>query len=387
MKYVIYTGVLFMPDRNAAAQRALAISKIVSSIGYQPVVIGMRPNEHVNNVIQTERELEGIKLFEMGYPQNSFDWLKMLFDYKQIIQVIEYLGKEKCQAVIAMDYFVPALYSLIKFCNGQNIRLILDTVDWFGNSSYRFPKGMIKNLDTFLRMHYLNKKTEYLITISSFLENYYKNSVKNVVRIPGIYCSLDYNNNQIFETNSIRTISFVGAPGKKCDKEKIDWVIKAICKNNEENKKMKFIIAGIDKETLAVNRPDLVSIRGFDESIVCKGRISHDMCKELIRTSDFTVIIRENSRLSNAGFPTKLGESYAYGTPVIVTPTSDIRDYVFDGYGIVTNSCTYEEVEKVIHQIANMTDEQVLYMHNTVKKYNPLNYTLFIDKLRSVIDG
>ena len=385
MKYVIYAGVFFMPDKNAAAHRAVAISKIIETLGYKPVVIGMNSDITQNNIVFTEKEYAGIKVFEMKYPKSSIEWVKMLFNYMQIVRVIEYLGIENCQALILMDYYSPALKSLLKYCKRKNLKMILDTVDWFGKSSYKFPINIIKNFDTFVRMHFLNKKTKNLITISSYLEEYYKKHVENLVRIPGVYFSSENQKTIKYEPNNVRIISFVGSPGKKCEKEKIDWVIKAVCKSNKECIKIKFIIAGIDRITLQKNRPDLFKLEHFDESIDILGKISYEECKNLIMKSDFSIIIREDNLLSRAGFPTKLGEAYAFGTPVLATPTSDIRDYVPAGYGIVTKTCTYDDVEKSIFDISNMESKQIISMHEMIKYDNPLDYKKYVSIMEKII--
>lgn len=374
-----------MPDKNAAAHRAMAISRIVESVGYVPVVIGMDKNIDNDDIIKTKKEFFKTSVFEMHYPSNSIEWLKMLFDSKQVIRVIEYLGISNIQAIILMDYFSPALYFLMKYCKKHNIRLILDTVDWFSKSSYPFPKNLIKNFDTFIRMHFLNKKTDYLITISSFLEDYYKKHVDQLFRIPGIYYSSCSTKQIKYIPGNVKLISFVGDPGKKCQKEKIDWVIKAVCKINKKAKKIKFVVAGIDKETLRKNRPDLFLLENFDDSVEIIGRISHNDCSELLIRSDFSVVIREDTLLSNAGFPTKIGEAYANGTPVLTTPTSDISDYVYDGYGFVAKDCSYEAVEQMLIKISDLQQDEILSMHNIVIKDNPLDYRKYIKIFQKII--
>lgn len=386
MKYVIYTGVLFMPDGNAAAQRANAFSSMIKKNGYVPVIVGM-DSLCEKPIIETKKETDGVIYFSMHYPSSIKGWLKMLYDSKSIIDVIKYFGYENVQAVIAMDYFAPALKRMMDFCSNYNIRFIIDTVDWFAKSQYSFPKCVIKDIDTWLRMKILNKKTKYMITISKYLYNYYHNYVENIVYVPGVIHKDDvYDDLPRYQKQEKLTLCFVGSPGKKCDKEKIDWLIQAICKINMQKNIIKFIIVGIDKQTLIQNRPDLTSISGFDDSIICKGRLQHSECLKIISKSDFSVIVRENTLLSNAGFPTKVGESFACGTPVFVTPTSDIEEYIPEGYGVVTNDCTYESIERKLEELSQLSSENILDMHNKVIADNPLDYSRFFMRIRKVIE-
>ena len=60
---------------------------------------------------------------------------------------------------------------------------------------------------------------------------------------------------------------------------------------------------------------------------------------QLVGGADFTVLVREDRRQSNAGFPTKFVESFASGTPVIANLTSDLGQHLRDGdNGLVCES-------------------------------------------------
>lgn len=386
MKYVIYTGVFFMPDKNAAAQRALAFSKMIEKIGYKPVIIGFSKETVCGDIIKNEKEYRGIKIFESNYPSSTVEWLKEIVGVENIKRVIEYLGVDNCQCIIAMDYFSIALSRLHLYCRTKKIKIVHDTVDWFSKSDYTFPKNIIKDLDTLIRMKILNKKVKRMITISTLLKDIYEKDVEKVIRIPGVYYTSEKKSKKNFKDSHVRTISFVGSPGLKCEKEKIDWLIKAVNKSNLVNPKLKLLIVGIDKDTLIINRPDLIDEIESNENVLLLGRLDHSECIEVIKKSDFTTIIRENNLLSNAGFPTKLGESFAYGTPVLATPTSDICDFLIDDYGILTSDCSYESVEESIFEIANMDDTKIIHMNEVIRCNNPLSYEKYISFLREVVE-
>lgn len=385
MRYVIYTGVLFMPNGNAAAQRANSFSEMLKKIGYIPVIIGMNPEGDSDSILSSKTADNGVLYYYMNYPKTTSEWLKMLVDHRQIVSVVESLGVENVQAIIAIDYYAIALGRLVRYCKRRNINFIADAVDWFERSMYQFPKNILKDADTYYRMNCLYKKIDNMIAISEYLSTYYKPYVKKIVKIPGVYCDLNTTREK-FEGNDIITLAFVGSPGNKCEKEKIDWVIKAICKINDEEARIRLIVAGIDKKTLEVNRPDLTSIKGFDESVLCLGRLKHEECINLIRKSDFSIIIREDTLLSRAGFPTKLGESFACGTPVFVTPTSDICSYIPAGYGIISENCTYEAVETSLIEISSFSKNDIMKMHDLVSEDNALHYAKFLCRLKEIVN-
>ena len=385
MNYILYVGVLFMPDRNAAAQRAKALATLIEQSGYIPVIIGMDDRLTEDTEILSTKTIFGKGMYFVSkYPTNTKEWLRMITDISDIVKVIDELNPNNIKAIISMDYFSVALLKLMKYCNRKDIRFIVDTVDWFQKSNASFPRNIVKDCDTSFRMKYVHKKTERMITISKFLYEYYKKSVKNIIMIPGIVNG-EYHDNSYVPQKQL-TIAFVGSPGPKCNKEKIDWLIKIVCGINKLETRARFFIAGVDRDTLLSNRPDLANIERFDESIFCLGKLDHSECLELIKKCDFAAIIREDTLLSKAGFPTKLGESFQCGTPVIVTPTSNISEFIPSTHGIIADSCTYQATEKAILQALELSVEEKYKMHEAVSAYNPLDASVFISKFKTIIE-
>lgn len=393
MKIVIYLGVLFMPDKNAAAHRAAMFSKMILELGFQPVVIGMNENlnEEKKDIISTKRIIDEYTLFETAYPKDAYQWLRMITSITEIKKVINYYGENNIEAIIAMDYFSIGLIKLVNYCSNKQISIIGDSVDWFEKSKEYSIKGIIKNIDTNIRMKLIYKKyIKNMITISSFLFNEYSKTCNNIVEIPGAVLKQNfiYQDFDIDFDNQKINLCFVGAPGNKCEKEKIDWLISIICSLNKYNgNKFKFYIAGIDKETLLKYRTDLFIYDNIDSSIVFLGKISHDKCLSLVSKCDFSTIIREDTLLSRAGFPTKLAESFNCGTPVIVTPSSNIKEYINTNYGFVSKSCEYEDVKLLLKEVESVNKESINDMKSVIKSENPLAYSKFTDELSKVINN
>lgn len=89
----------------------------------------------------------------------------------------------------------------------------------------------------------------------------------------------------------------------------MDLLVRAVLELNSEGQKCCLRIAGLEKKFLEKRLPDVK----IDNSIECLGKLSHVECLKMIATSDFSAIIREDKRVTKAGFPTKFSESFGCG--------------------------------------------------------------------------
>lgn len=381
-KYVIYIGTVFLPDKNAAAQRAMMICNSYKVIGRTPIIIGVNENDGTD-LLSSYCEYNGIATYSMKYPYTNSEWLRRFYDISSIVTVIEKYGANNIDSLIIMDYMAPALWRVMKYCSKRNIRVVIDTVDWFSKSLYKFPKNIIKDIDTKIRMKYLHNKTKYMITISEYLFNYYKDTVPNISLIPATINMRDekWSKVQKYTGNEIRTFGYAGDPGKRFQKERLDWMIKVINELNQEGKRCRLKIAGINKEDL-IGFSDLLSLPYVSENVEFLGKISHGDSLDMIASCDFSVIIRENILLNKAGFPTKLSESFGCGTPVIATPSGDVGKYINNEFnGFLTTSFTYESLKELIEKVMDIDKEVLFTMHDKTRKENPLRYQNYTDNI------
>ncbi|SMB88652.1 Glycosyltransferase involved in cell wall bisynthesis [Desulfonispora thiosulfatigenes DSM 11270] len=389
-KYVIYIGTIFLPDKNAAAQRAIMISKLYKENGYTPIIIGAcKDIDSSTAIVDTYANYFGFDTYSMAYPRSNVEWLKRLVDINPILKVIDEYGEKNIHSLVIMDYMSIALWKLMKYSKRMGIRFVIDTVDWFNKSEYRFPKNIIKDIDTSLRMRFIHKKANYMISISKYLYNYYKGKVENIVIIPSIADVRDCKWSQLsgYKENEFLTLGYAGDPGEKFERERLDWLIKIVSQMNKKDKKIKLLMAGVNKEKIANNLPHLKSIIDNDELIVFLGRIPHKDCLDMIATSDFSVIIRENTLVNLAGFPTKLSESYACSTPVITTPSSNISDYVINAQnGFLTKEISFESLKDLIEQLHELNSKSISEMHETTRRINRLKLTNFTKDIQKVIE-
>lgn len=199
---------------------------------------------------------------------------------------------------------------------------------------------MIKRFDTTYRMKCVQKKLDGIIAISRYLYDYYKDYVKTVL-IPPTVDMEDKKWNILVDTNE-DCVSFVYAGVPSAAKERLDRIVCAIGKIEKENK-VRLNIVGITREQFvklyAWQKP-------MPESVVFWGRVEHQKALQIVKMSDWSIILREDSRLVKAGFPTKLVESISCGTPVIANSFSNIFDYLTE-----ESSIHVEQIDDIAEQI------------------------------------
>lgn len=350
---ILYVGGFELPDKNAAAHRVLSIGKIFKALDYRVVYIDVdRSLNHDSDFIDTKKDVQGFDCWSVSYPKKPFEWIKYLsnIDY---LNEIEDLYKD-VKLIIAYNYPAMALNNLRRYCAYKNIKIMSDCTEWYSTKGSNILFKIVKGLDSFIRMRIIQKKLDGMIVISKYLEEYYS-KIKNVVRIPPLVdvyerkWSID---DQKLDETFGRNMCFLysGSPGK--NKDKIDTLIDALYRLREfDNYQM--LIVGLSEVQFTNVYPkfkDKIEVLGG--RIKFLGRVSHiDSIKEL-KKADYSVFIRERTRLTMAGFPTKFVESISCSTPVITTNSSDLKDFfekTFCGYLIEDSSVN--ELEKSLRFI------------------------------------
>ena len=162
----------------------------------------------------------------------------------------------------------------------------------------------------------------------------------------------DYKPNS--DTKDGISLLFAGKLEKQNTKEDLGPVFKAVEQINAED--------GIPFYL------DIVGAKGANKpGVRFYGELPYDECISHLLSADFTLIPRQSTRKNNAGFPTKLSESFLYGVPVISTNTSDIADYVVNG--------------KNGYLLESNSSESFFHIFRTIREELAQN-PLFIDEMK-----
>lgn len=381
MGKVLYLGDFKLPDKNAAAQRVVNVSKILMKLNKEVILCGIS-----EEIVKSDKKQQ-IKGTSLYYYEKSkrgvLGKIKGALNLKFEISLIKKI--KNLEMIICYNYNSLNLLMMMIYCRRNNIKLVGDVTEWYDKSRLGFPLNLVKNLDTFIRMKYLNKKLDGLICISRYLEEYYSKDILTVY-IPGLVDQDDpkWKISKVrnkFE-NGIEFI-YMGNPGKNCEKERLDLLIKSVCTIQNEKNYFKLKIVGVLKEEFEKNYFKLKEMKNYEKRIEYYGKLSHEKAIKELKNSSFSIIPREKKINNIAGFPTKLGESFCANVPVITTLVGDIGEYVSEGKnGFIVKECDVSSIKEKLEYILN---NDKLHKKSYDILYNELDYTNFCLNLENFL--
>lgn len=349
MKTIVYIGGEF-PDKDASALRILSNCKSIRENGYNVVVIS--PTKDHDKIALGKEQYQGFDVYYYAYPQTSKQWFKDLYTIEPFVKVIDNL--DSAHGIICYNHHALSLLSLIRYYHRKNIKVYADTTEWHTTNHLPFIKRIIKECNTRLRILYAQKKTDGIIAISKFFAELYKKH-NNVIIVPPLIDTAEKKWKCDKTKPEVRTFSYTGRVG--IGKDQLNYCIEAfhsICNKYQ----FRFNIIGCSKDEYLRQFPEDASmIADLGDKIYFKGYCSHLEAVEVTKYSDFSFLIRECNRKVDSGFPTKLGESVACGTPVLATDFSNVKDYIEKyNIGIMIDK---DKIEEAIVKIINMNDDDL----------------------------
>lgn len=360
--YIIYFGHFELPDKNALAHRVKANAYAMKQLGYEVYLVGYSRSKKDQNI---ERIEDGdFTYYEVPYPTTIIEWLRDGNSYKAVEKVINLHDPDKCKAIFFTGVGAGNTRGLLKLSKRYHIPLSADIVDWpmkgNGNIVYKLIKYV---MDDILTGKVYAPKVKNAICISSFLaEHYKKENKENVAVIPSLTYKADSRFQRLGEyvPEGIIRYCYVGNPGYKAYKDRIDWIVRAFVELNDENTALD--IYGMEEKSFREEFPE-INIDG-QSRLVFHGKRPNAECIDAISAADYFVFARADTMITKAGFPTKFSECMAIGTPMITTPTSDLPQYVINGEnGYISTECTYDSYYEVFEISSKTTPEQRRLMH------------------------
>ena len=376
------------PEGDAGAVRQHAFAKILKQLGYDVLVIGYGKNFDNKickydgvNFISCRPNQENIIsriICRVKFGTKVYRYIKQHYNFLDVLMVV--------------DIMPQSFKKIEKLKRIYNCVLIHDSVEWYSPEEFKNGKFNL----AYIRKDYTNKKAINnlwnVIAISSFLEEYFKQRNNNVKRIPVIMDIKKITPRLKCIENSEKFIFvYAGGPGQK---DYLKEIIEGFSFLSLEQRKIVEVnIIGVNEDQLVKSCDVSIDlINSIKDCLKIYGRISRDETLELVKRADYSLLIRDESlRYSKAGFPTKIVESLACGTPPLCNLTSDLGLYLKnEENSIIALGHTSKDVYKAIIHAISITDiNKRNFMRESARKLaeDSFHYSRYVSSLKEICDN
>lgn len=383
MKNILYVGRFELPDKNAAAHRVISNAKLMRDIGFTLYLCGVFQGKESKPQLKIEN---GIYNLSQRRPRSLFISILQAMWMPSSIRIMRSV---KPRMVICYN---PNLLEMIKWmliCRCFNIRIVIDCTEWYEMKGYSL-QAILRNLESNLRMIVLNAQTDGIIAISKYLFEYYRNRVTTVLLPPLVDSREEKWNNASLKSKNDSAgkidIIYAGSPGKG-QKDRLDIMIKLLLHCKESGgPQFKFTVIGVEKGQ-AIEHFDLENeIARLEDSIEFIPHITHKEVIEYLKEADYSFLIREKCRLTDAGFPTKFVESISCGLPVITNVNSNVLDYIEDGETSIVIPDNIDEATKKIIVALDKGKSNIEIMKSNNLQRKTFDYRNYYDKAEEFLE-
>ncbi|MDN7241708.1 glycosyltransferase [Planococcus sp. N028] len=393
VKTIVICGPFKFPYGDAGANRVLEIAKTLRLANRKVLVIGTGTLRKEDRVSDGTFCCEGIT-YDSIYNEDIkklYRACKLLTGGIAYLSVINKHKIKAVEAIISYGGYVSGnylLFPIVKWIRKE--KFIVDVVEWYSPEQFKYRYFNFSYIDAQIGVRFLYPRVKNLITISKFLEKYYREMGCNVVNIPPLTSLSDESypkSKKIIENRGKLKLIYAGSIGKKDFLDKI--LIGLSLLSSEKIKMIEMNIYGstereiekyMDKNKLAFNK--------IRHSVFVHGKVKKSDVLKAISNSHFTVLLRPQQRYSQAGFPSKIPESLALGTPVILNYSSDLALYIKNEVeGLVVQDFTPEAFAETINDALNLDETKVNFMREMAKEkaitcFHPLK---FFDKMNKFL--
>ena len=377
---VIYICNSFFPFGSAYSSRTFHLCKAFQMSGYQTYVLADYSMSKEPSLCD-EYVFDGIKYLIIGNTSKIYRYFKKT---KTTINAINKIASSKQygRIFVIISTADVSLYKKLKKTNDSRIVVVLESCEWFDKSSYVF-----RNLDprylTFqyaMKNYYIDGKNK-IIAISEYLHDYFVRHRCECLRIPTI---IDCSKIKIGDFKKGKTINFMFAGSLGGNKEVFKEFVRALI--NHKDKMVLHIYGGNSIDFKECLNDEKLYDKAKD-CVIIHGRIPQELIYDEYQKADFSIIFRPKRRSSNAGFPTKMAESLACGTPVIANDTGDIGKYIINGQNGFIVDYNKESIDNLLQNISNNYDCKRLRLNarKTAEQY--FDYRIYSAELDIFLKG
>lgn len=381
-KTIVYAGLFDLPDRDAAAHRVNMAGQMMVELGYNVVFVGLsREPENVS-----EADHAHVRYFAERMPRSGKEWIRIQTSCAYLFNVLHQLTQ--VERVILYNYPSFPFGAIRRYCRTNRIQLLADCTEWY-HSEWSDNMSLIKNGDTFKRMHLDYLKLDGLICISNFLEDYYTRRGIRCMKLPPVIDCTGVHSRIELHVRGRKHLIYPGIPYHKDD---ILVMLQGLALlSKEEREQVVFHMTSLDEANLrSYLRNDAGIIDQLKDILVFHGFLSREALMKLYRSVDFLYMSRPGNRVTRANFPSKVPELMARGIVPICNQVGDYHTYMADDVNaILFDDDDPEKCAIAIRRALQKTPEEIVSMKRAAVACAKasFDYRSWLEPMRVFLEG
>lgn len=380
---ILYIVPAMYPFGWAYAARALNITRLMTASGHNVTVLCDYLSDGIEKKDELKYEDANIVVSTGKYASERNFKDKLFVNYTMKKTLLKYL-KEHIVDCIVCSMTGGKFSKAQKVANKKGIPIILEICEWYSYKNWTFGKKDPRYWRFQYDWKFTYPKATKVLCISRLLKQHFSRSGVTTVRIPTI---LDTNKIPYKDPTKLHMpIKLVFIGGITGGKDELSTLIETVC---NENLPFEIDIYGPTETAILKTLSDYsIDNKVFEEKIHIHGFVKQQLIDKIILKSDYGILIRPNRRSSNAGFPTKLGEYFAAGIPVIANDTGDIGLYLKNlENGLILQGNDRNSIHKALLNIVEISNDKYIKMsecaRNTAENY--FDYRKYLTEFGTLI--
>lgn len=394
---IIYVGGFELPDLNAAAQRVVANALIFRDLGYRVVLVGLTRRADAPAIGPVPGfDIRGLEAWEAPYPEGNRQWLGRVVSIESVKCVTEAVRTDDpVRAIIAYNHPAVSQWRLLAYARSLGAKGVADVTEWYADERLNRVSSVVKNLDGRLRMNIVNRRMDGLITTSPFLSDYYRRPGHPLVELPTLMDEAPGTAEAATPDGFPKKLFFAGsgfdpasaARSREGPKERLDLVVEQLAVAARRGGRFTLDAYGVTLKDYVEVRPDHAEIiTQLGDSLRFHGRRTRDEVRQALRRADYSIFLRSESRVTLAGFPTKYGESIAFGTPVLTNPLPNVMRHHQEGQtGFLLDIVSEERSVEALIGALTCTASKVQEMKDFCGASGMFHYSRYLEPLSAFI--
>ena len=320
-----------------------------------------------NNVTE-----DGVPYTYLGFKQRPDKILLKLFEeikslYNLVFYLIRLFRKRRNVTLLVYNsevHFNIPIFLISRSFKIKTVKFVAEFVDKSEFTKSFF--GEIKRYGYIFNFNHINNLSDKLIVFSFFLKDKYLKigfKEKDIFVQPNL---TDFDFWKMENAEIKYTLGYSGAPYLK---DGLHDLFKAISILNNKNSDISLLVIGdaVFGQSLIPALKKECERLGISEKVHFTGLVESSMVKKYLSECQMLILTRPSTTQTKAGFPTKLGEYFASGKPVLTTNFGDMEKYFTDGKDIIMAKCG--DPESIASRISWMLQNEEKMEHITSEGY------------------